>query len=43
VGLDFWLARGFRISAELGWRRYFFEGGQFPRDLRGLWLGFSLG
>jgi hypothetical protein len=43
LGLGFRVVDILRVSGELGWRRYFFEGRQFPRDLRGLWLGLSFG
>jgi hypothetical protein len=41
AGADFELGRRLRAAAEIGWRRFFFEDGRFPRDVRGLWLGFS--
>lgn len=41
AGADFQLVRGWSLSAELGWRRFFFDGGRSSRDVRGLWLGFS--
>jgi hypothetical protein len=41
AGADFQLVRGWSLSAELGWRRFFFDAGRSSRDVRGLWLGFS--
>ena len=41
AGTDIRIVRGWRISAELGWRRFYFEGDEARRDVRGLWLGLS--